>query len=251
MTSFITLKGINGKVNFTEELIFDFKFDNNFSRAAFDNAAFGLFVMAGISYFKSALPSKLIFRKGGLSEGQITFFQKTYLNGLGEFFYNNNIDPSGKINFDVTANATHAKPASINGSTGRLVAVGGGKDSLTTIEILNKMEKPFSTFIVNSDKRFDSQLQKVFFDNKFEVHRKISPVLMELNRKGALNGHIPISSIISFIGVAVAILGGKKDVIFSNENSANEPTCNFHGMDINHQYAKTLDFERDFPSHFT
>ena len=47
---------------------------------------------------------------------------------------------------------------------------------------------------------------------------------------GALNGHVPISAIISSVGVIVAILTGRRDVVVSNEQTANEPTLKYKGV---------------------
>ena len=63
---------------------------------------------------------------------------------------------------------------------------------------------------------------------------------------GALNGHVPISAIISSVGVIVAILTGRRDVVVSNEQTANEPTLEYRGVSINHQYSKSQQFERDY-----
>src|SRR5690606_14232817 len=67
-----------------------------------------------------------------------------------------------------------------------------------------------------------------------------------LNEEGALNGHIPISAYISFLSVAVCILTGHTDVIFSNEESASEGNVEYKGKTINHQWSKSLEFERMF-----
>src|SRR6185437_4477296 len=40
-------------------------------------------------------------------------------------------------------------------------------------------------------------------------------------------------------------------VVVSNEQSANEPTLHYEGMEINHQYSKSQEFERDFQEQLT
>ena len=42
----------------------------------------------------------------------------------------------------------------------------------------------------------------------------------------------------------IAYLSNRKNIILSNEGSANEPTI--IGTNINHQYSKTYEFEKDF-----
>jgi len=236
----------DGKITFSETILFDFDF-GNYNPQALDKALFGVFVMCGISYFKAFIPSKIEFRKGGLTENQKLFFNKIYTLGLGEFFYRNQIDPNGKVNFVAHEGVTNA-PVSIPSLTGSIVPIGGGKDSITTAEILKKKDEDFETWTVGNYPFFDSMIQKIG-KKHLNVRRNIDPKLFELNTKGALNGHVPISAILAFLGVTSAILRGKQNVILSNENSANEPNLEFKGIMINHQYSKSLEFEADFQTY--
>jgi hypothetical protein len=68
--------------------------------------------------------------------------------------------------------------------------------------------------------------------------------LIDLNSQGFLNGHTPFSAIVAFTSYLSAYLTGKKYIALSNEDSANE--SNVDGLNINHQYSKTIEFENDF-----
>ena len=81
-------------------------------------------------------------------------------------------------------------------------------------------------------------------DEIIGVKRILDRKIVELNQEGYLNGHTPFSSIVAFITYLVAYLNGKKNIILSNEASANQPTV--IGTKINHQYSKTYEFESDF-----
>ncbi len=238
---------LDEKVYFQEEVLFDFDFDPKFSRPAFGRAIFGLFIICGISYFKAFLPPKIEFKTRGLTENQKLFFNKIYTLGLGEFFYRNQIDPNGKVNF-VTNEKIQSTPVSIQSLSGSIVPIGGGKDSITTAEILKKNEEDFETWTVGNYPFFDSMISKIG-KTHLQIRRNIDPQLFELNANGALNGHVPISAILAFLGVTSAILRGKQNVILSNENSANEPNLEFKGVSINHQYSKSLEFEADFQTY--
>ena len=63
---------------------------------------------------------------------------------------------------------------------------------------------------------------------------------------GFLNGHVPVTGIISAIAVLAAVLDRRGAVIMSNEWSASSPTIEVDGRGINHQYSKCLDFEAAF-----
>jgi len=225
---------------FTEEVIFDFKFIENINKKALQNALFGVWVMLGISYFKTFLPPEIKFKKYGLTSDQAKFFQKTWEKGLGEFFYQNKISPKGKINFssDEKSALTNSVSLAVSGS---IMPLGGGKDSLVTAEILKENNEDFSTWTVGEFPFLQNMVDKLEVPHLM-VKRHIDLKLLDLNKNGALNGHVPISAILAFLGVTSAILTGKKNIILSNENSASEPTVE----DINHQYSKSLEFEKDF-----
>lgn len=81
-------------------------------------------------------------------------------------------------------------------------------------------------------------------DRIIKTYRTIDPNLLELNRMGFLNGHTPFSAIVAFLGYYCAYITGAKNIVLSNEASANE--ANVDGMDVNHQYSKSYEFEKDF-----
>ena len=245
----------DSEVFFEEEFVLDFDVVKEYSKEALEAALFGLWVMAGVSYFKAALPREIRFKKGGLDEYQKAFFEKVYLHGLGEFFYTNGIKPLGVISFpESKANQklrikNQENVGTQNFASGKLsgsiLPIGGGKDSLVTAEILKKAGEDFETFTVKPTPLLDHVCQEIGVP-QLRIYRKISPQLLELNKKGALNGHVPITAILSFLSVVTAVLRGKKNIVFSNEASAGEGNTEFHGLQINHQYSKTLEFERDF-----
>jgi hypothetical protein len=95
----------------------------------------------------------------------------------------------------------------------------------------------------------DASLQTAYkagFDDQeiFKLNRTIDPELLKLNEMGYLNGHTPFSAMLAFTSLLVAVLSGAGEIALSNESSANEPTI--PGTKINHQYSKSLEFEKDF-----
>jgi hypothetical protein len=168
---------------------------------------------------------------------------KTYQKGLGEFWFVNKLDPNTPVNFPITTEEAIA--SSSNQGEGKLVSVGGGKDSLVSIEILRSKQPDITTWSLNHKAQLNPLVDRIGLDHHW-VERTWDPQLGELNKQGALNGHVPISSIFAAVGVIVAILSGKQDVVMSNENSANHPTLHYQGVAINHQYSKSEEFENDF-----
>src|SRR3989344_5571948 len=124
---------LDNSLDFSETYKFDFDFAS-YGPEVLNRALQALFIMAGVSYFKAYLPPKIIIEKGSLSKEDAEFFAKTYQRGLGEFLYTNKLDPQTTFTFPVSS--TSPKPVGTNWQAGLLVAVGGGKDSLVSVEPL-------------------------------------------------------------------------------------------------------------------
>ncbi|MFO0920411.1 MAG: hypothetical protein U0451_01945 [Candidatus Saccharimonadales bacterium] len=231
----------NGLV-FTETYKFDFEF-TNYSNEALDRALQLLFLIAGVSYFKIFLAPNIVVKSININGQTADFLNKTYQRGLGEFFYVNKLEPNYSISFPVDTEFS-LNVLSIDG-TGSLIGLGGGKDSLVTTELFKDQPDTYTWSLGHK-----SQLQPLVEATNIPhlyVERDWDKQLLDLkDDPKAYNGHIPISAIFAAVGVVVAILSGKRDVIVSNESSASEPNLNYHGIEINHQYSKSLEFEQDF-----
>jgi UDP-N-acetyl-alpha-D-muramoyl-L-alanyl-L-glutamate epimerase len=238
---------LDDSVHFVEKYAFKFDFVKDYNQELLDIAAQTIFFMAGVSYYKTYLPPEIIVRFGHLDAQSAKFFSKTYQRGLGEFFFVNSLDPRMPISFPVTA-ANISLPKFETQFSGQLVGLGGGKDSLVSVELL-RGSTGVATWSVGHQQQLEPLAAKIGMEH-FWVEREWDRSLLEHNEKpGAYNGHIPISAILATVGAMVAILTGKQDVVVSNEASANEPTLHYQGLDINHQYSKSLEFEQDFQAY--
>ncbi len=224
---------------------FDFDYVE-YDAAVLDRAIQALFFMAGVSYYKMYVPPEIVIKKGELDPEMAEFFGKTYQRGLGEFWYLNQMDPRTPVLFPPTTTHTPALKPDKKGQ-GLLVAIGGGKDSLVSIETLRVGQK-ITTWSLNHRPQLTPLVERIGLPHAW-VERTWDPKIQELNKQDALNGHIPISAIFACVGVIVAILSGKQDVVMSNEQSANEPTLHYRGVAINHQYSKSQEFEKDFQAY--
>lgn len=195
-----------------------------------------------ISYFKCTCSPIIEIKAGYLDENQMEWFKKLYYYGLGEFRYINNIDCSIDEFVNITCISNKKERFNINyNGKGNLIAVGGGKDSIVSIELLKGMDN--MCFVINP-KDVDKEICDIANLNYYGVERIIDKKIIELNSKGFLNGHTPFSAIVAFTSYLACYLNNRKYIILSNEGSANEPTI--LGTDINHQYSKTYEFECDF-----
>ncbi|HET8670304.1 MAG TPA: hypothetical protein VFM05_06630 [Candidatus Saccharimonadales bacterium] len=228
-------------LHFTETYTFAFPYVE-YEPKALDRAVQALFFIAGTSYYKTYIPPEIVVRTGDLDAEMAAFFSKTYQRGLGEFWYVNKLDPNTPVVFPVTKDTIQTVA---HEGSGQLIAIGGGKDSLVTVELLRREGADISTWSLNHRPQLTPLIERIGLPHCW-VERGWDPQLFELKEKDAYNGHVPISAIFGCVGVIVAILSGKRDIVVSNEQSANEPTLHYRGVAINHQYSKSEAFEADF-----
>jgi hypothetical protein len=214
-------------------------------RAGFEAALEALNIAAGISYYKAYLPRRMTLATANLSHAQREFFQALYVDGLGEFAYRNRIDVAERIDFPNAGAAGNlisrkASPASLPRKSA--VLLGGGKDSLVSVEILKQAGEPAVLFAVNP--------RQPMFDCAAASGMPLLSVKRQLDEKlftlgdSALNGHVPITAIVSLIAVAAAFVHGYDAIILSSERSANEGNVVHEGRAVNHQFSKTAWFEQ-------
>ena len=204
-----------------------------------------------ISYWKCTCSPTLLVRPYQLDEEMQKWWKKLYFNGLGEFFYQNKIqatiDDFLQFRFEEgTPAASTLNYPHLGESERVIVPIGGGKDSVVTLEAL-RQKKQVIPFIINPRGATLDCARIAGFAGSEDIvvlQREISPQLLELNKQGFLNGHTPFSAMLSFYTLLVSYGTGTRDVALSNESSANEPTI--PGTKINHQYSKTLEYEEDF-----
>lgn len=232
---------MDGELKFQESYTFNFDFVDNYSADALARACKLLFFIAGVSYYKTYLPPKILSPSIGLSKPEAEFFSKTYQQGLGEFFYVNNLDPATPI--EIPGNGDILNTLSIE-SRGMLMAIGGGKDSLANVELLRD-QADLTTWSVGHRELLAPLVERIGLPH-FYIDRTWDKSLLELNKQGAYNGHVPLSAILACAGSVAAVLSGKRDLVMSIERSANEPHLTYRGVQINHQASKSLEFEQDF-----
>ncbi len=75
------------------------------------------------------------------------------------------------------------------------------------------------------------------------VRRRLDPILSELHRAGARNGHVPITAIVSLVAAVGAFVFGYDTVAMAVERSASEETVLVDGVSVNHQYSKSRELE--------
>ncbi|MFI4970779.1 MAG: UDP-N-acetyl-alpha-D-muramoyl-L-alanyl-L-glutamate epimerase, partial [Lysobacterales bacterium] len=210
--------------------------------AAFASALDLLHLVAGISYYKAGVPARIAVESAQPDASMATFLDALYLHGLGEFAYHNKLDLRGRIRFPTRRDDQKVMvSAALQRRT--LVPIGGGKDSLVSVEILKAAGEDATAVWIGNSPLIAACAGRTGLPT-LNIRRELSPLLFEYNKLGAYNGHIPVTAINSAILVAAAVLYGFDAIAFSNERSASSATLEYDGQPINHQWSKGWDFER-------
>ena len=206
-----------------------------------------LHLIAGVSYYKAAVPAEIRIEGYSIDAETAALLETVYVNGLGEFAYRNGLNLHGRITFPSAAD-TGPAAAGLGLRHHALVAIGGGKDSLVSIEALRAAGVDQTvTWIGNSQLIAACAARTELLT--LNLGRALAPGLFELNRQGAYNGHIPVTAVNSAILVLAAVLQGVDQVVFSNERSASYGSIIPGTGEVNHQWSKGWEFERAFGEH--
>lgn len=217
---------------------------------ALENLVFHLGLAEMPSYWKATASPKIVIEAGNLNKSQINWWHDLFIEGMGQYFFENKINFTGK-NF-LTIESTGKDSGLVfskKPSNKILVPIGGGKDAVVTYEVLKSARQNIKPFVLNPTNAQKALLKKMGEGSPIVVQRIIDPKLFELNRNGYINGHTPFSAYIAFLTTLCAVLFDYKYVALSNERSSNEGNVQYLGHEINHQYSKSFAFEKKFRSY--
>jgi hypothetical protein len=259
-----------------------------------------VYLLAGVSYYKTAAPPVIDVGDTALTERELAFLREFYLSGLGEYAYRNGLDLTDLTIHSVPADPAPADPAPAAttrpaaasaassappapspaapdqhgcdidtaigvsmpqpyasgaarpagaGALRPLIPFGGGIDSIVTVEGIRKRTGDIALFVVSRPGDRFAAIERPAAVSGLPVvraGREIDPQLLRSAELGFLNGHVPVTGIISAIAVLAATLGGRDAVVMSNEWSASVPTLELDGRAVNHQWSKSAAFEASF-----
>lgn len=196
----------------------------------------------GLSYYKAAAPPRVELAAGGLGRDAVEYLALVLRHGLAEFAYRNGLP--GLLAPVIVLDAPEAPRLGSREATGApLVPIGGGKDSVVSVESLRLAGLDPVQFAVNPNAIIERVAEASGLP-LIAARRRLDPRLLALNGDGALNGHVPVTAMNTLIAVAQALLLGLGPVVMSNESSASDPTLDWDGEPVNHQWSKSLDAER-------
>ncbi len=211
------------------------------SGPGFERALLHLHVAAGTSYYKTAAPDDVVVEGDALSSDELAFHRHLYDDGLREFAHSNGLPVPRPVVIRATGTGTPPPAPPAGGlPPGLVVPIGGGKDSMVLIESVSHLRPRL--FAVNPHPLVIELAEEAGLELLI-VRRHLDPGLAALNRAGALNGHVPITAIVSLLAVVGGFVYGYDTVAMAVERSASEETVSVGGVPVNHQYSKSRDLE--------
>jgi hypothetical protein len=235
-----------GGHSFTERYVFGPRGD--WSDPAVDAAVRILFLLAGVSYYKTTAAEVIDLGTTTSTAEERAFLKTYYVNGLGEFAYRNGLDLHGLRVIGPDATAARV-PDYVPDPMHPLIPFGGGIDSIVTVAALSRHVADAALCVVHPPgERFDAieAAAAVTGLPVTRITREIDPLVRRSNELGFLNGHVPITAIITATALVAAVLDRRDAVVLSNEWSASVPTLVHEGRPVNHQWSKGIEFEEGF-----
>jgi hypothetical protein len=208
-----------------------------------------LHLALGMSYYKAFIPP-VITHAYAMTDVEASFWNTVFKNGYGEFLYKN------RLSYNQLAQFTKQDGNKIDRNKKRqkleekaLLGIGGGKDSIVAGELLKAIGVPVTGFVLATGEVLGQtqQVSDVMEIQLLAIKRQIDRQIMGINKlEGARNGHIPISFIFGLIGAMTALSSNSAYVIVANEASSSIPQTTHGDMEVNHQWSKSIEFERLF-----
>jgi hypothetical protein len=213
-------------------------------QAAFEDSLKVLHLVAGVSYYKAGISQRIEFDQHAPGPEMAEFLNELYVQGLAEFAYVNQLDLGSRVSFNAEGSSSTARSLILPSRA--LVAMGGGKDSLVGLRLLQDAGLEVLPVCVGNSPLIGDTVKAAGLP-LLRIERTLAPELAAMNRAGAWNGHVPVTAINSAILLCAAILYGHRYIVFANERSADEATLALpDGTPVNHQYSKSSDFEKAF-----
>ncbi len=204
------------------------------------------------SYWKAACSPEIEIQPHQLSYSQQNWWKKLLIKGLGEFYFQNQVDFTREdlvtfIHDKKAKPLTKLEPIESNYEKEFLLPIGGGKDSSLLLALLEEQGLDYGCLLLEPQSPAAQEIAQISScQETIKVKRTIDPQLLKLNKQGYLNGHTPFSAYLSFLSTFIAHLFNYQKILVGNERSANQPNLRYLGQGINHQYSKSFTYEQDF-----
>jgi hypothetical protein len=201
-----------------------------------------LHIIIGISYYKSLLGEvRLPYQ---ISETEAQYYNTIYDNGLGEYaFINKYTEPIQPFS---ASNSHSPSPIGLK-NKGAILGVGGGKDSIVAGEIFKGIQLPTTTMDMATRDHHGQAgaVMDIMGLPQLRIERYVDTAIKEFtDQHQGMHGHIPLSTILAWIGVLLAASTSKRFVAMANEAGTSTGNVEWNGREVNHQWAKSFEHEK-------
>ncbi len=240
--------------------VFNYSFDNErtfseeillhpsgtYNKEVFDKVLQLAHVLIGLSYYK-AFPTKVVKVKSfDVTVYSAHFFSTVYRDGLSQFVFENQLQPSDIAIFESSGSADDFTVHDYHG-TGILSLQSGGKDSLLLATLLEHNGASYDAFYCSSGNTYPEILNTLKSDTLHVAKRSLDLAgLKRATEEGGLNGHVPITYIVLSIALLQAVLANKSTVLMAVGQEGEEPHAYIGDYAVRHQWSKTWTAEKLF-----
>jgi len=200
------------------------------------------YLLAGLSYYKAGAATRIDLGRTPVGPAGRALLQAALVDGLGEFSFRNVLDLDDVTIEGGLPGEAYAPDVDVNRV---LVPFGGGIDSVVTVsELSDQLDQ--TLFVVSPVSGTFAPLEetaRVTGRAVVRATRALDPQMLEGNDE-FLNGHVPVTAMVTLLAVIAALASGRGAVVMSNEHSSSIPNLQWHGRDVNHQWSKSWTAER-------
>lgn len=227
-------------IDLPDELLPRFK---SYDKSALEPTLCAIALAFSTFFFKLADFKSICLESFALDPTSADFFSKSIQAGMGEFRYIQGLNPIKTIEVKSPDNRA-ASPKSTATRDHLIMLNGGGKDTIVAGELLRLCGQDFTWVTIRPTRARRSVVELSGNPNSIEVGYYVDENVDA--DKVYPWGHIPHTSIVLSLGLLVAQLIDARYVCAGNEQSANFGNVNFKGLELNHQYSKSFEYEKNF-----
>ena len=198
-----------------------------------------LAVVAAVSYWKAFVPGRVVWPELAVDPAGAHLAAVLADEGMREFAVTNTLPVPLPVTVDgpTASSLPAAVQAPAADGVRPLLPLGAGRDSTLVLALLAPLQPRLLTVGDNVHARRVAEVAGIPLA---VAGRRIDPALLDLNRQGAPNGHVPVTAITSLVAVVAAYAAGCTDVVMANEHASSSPTRVLGDAEVNHQFSKSF-----------
>jgi UDP-N-acetyl-alpha-D-muramoyl-L-alanyl-L-glutamate epimerase len=182
-----------------------------------------------------------------LSPTGIEFYETYFQHGLAELRLRNGLNVGKRVHVSAEAGAPGYEPEYYKPNNSALLMNGGGKDTVVAAELLREIGLPFVWLTLGITPAMKRIVR--LSGNPHALTLKVGGSVQTISANSQYRGHKPFSSLLAFLGLLAAFVQRHRYIVVANEYSSNFGNVMAGGIEVNHQYAKSHQFEKRFAAY--